>query len=259
MCHIYINKKWRCMFHTILEKRGIVSTDGVLERASWRQHERSFYLFFIFWRDGLAGKQGCKHDWRLGFWQEGGEEVPFYVSSIILATLPGLCASSLGGGWGLLRPVTRRLERLFHITVCLLFLTLTNLHSYFLVISLHLTHPMTCYHRTRTFLKYIFFHISIHPSMFLPSFILLFRQLVFPLFCRDVKQLTTCLVAGLHYAGVLLSLCVYRWVGASVTAFPAGFRFLFLFNLIPVSSMEWTAPLHKSWANTCFSHSETVK
>jgi len=62
---------------------------------------------------GWAGWQaGCKrYSWLTegGRLAGGGNRVPFDVSSIIRATLPGLCGSSLRG-WGLLRPVTRCLE-----------------------------------------------------------------------------------------------------------------------------------------------------
>lgn len=49
---------------------------------------------FFGW-DGLAGRQGCKrYSWLAGRVEggESGEGLLFDVSSIIRATLPGLCA-----------------------------------------------------------------------------------------------------------------------------------------------------------------------
>lgn len=59
------------------------------------------------------------------------------------------------------------------------------------------------------------FFLLVHPSIYTLPFLYLafFPPLYFPLFCSDIKQLTTCLVAGLQCAGrrVLLSFCIYRY------------------------------------------------
>lgn len=232
------------MFHSILEKSGFVSSDGVLERASWRQHERGF---FLFWRDGLAGKQGCKHDWRLGCWQEGGEEVPFYVSSIILATLPGLCADSLGGGgWGLLRPVTRRPERLSHITVCLLFQTCILLFPCH-PSSSHPSHDIPSENQTH-FLKYFLSYIR--PSFRVPSSVF-FLSSSFLCSAGTLSSLPHALVQ----AYIMLEFyCHFVYTGESEPLWLLSRQDSnFYFNLIPVSSMEGMSPQHKSWAYICFS------
>lgn len=113
-------------------------------------------------------------------------------------------------GGGLLRPVTSCLEGLFHFTVCLLRShSLSNIHpslSFPVMPNSH-THPMTFYHKPKSLF------LSLGPSIHLYSPIPLSCFLYFPLFCSDIKQLTTCLVAGLQCAGrrVLLSFCIYRY------------------------------------------------
>lgn len=59
-------------------------------------------------------------------------------------------------------------------------------------------------------------HPSTHPSIPPRAAPLSLPQLHAPLFCADIKRLTTCLVAGLQCAGrgVLLSLSVYRYFGS---------------------------------------------
>lgn len=117
-------------------------------------------------------------------------------------------------GGGLLRPVTSCLEGLFHFTVCLL-----RSHS----LSQTYTHPflsLSC----PTLIPILWhsiispnpcFFLLVHPSIYTLPFLYLafFPPLYFPLFCSDIKQLTTCLVAGLQCAGrrVLLSFCIYRY------------------------------------------------
>lgn len=149
----------------------------------------------------------------MGGWQGGGRggRLPFDVSSIIRATLPGLCADWLGGGYLGLSPSC--LEGLFHFTACLLrphFLSLSNTppsYSFYVILTL-LAHPVTSYQRPKSPFSLSF--RPIYPSCLYAA---LLPQLCFPLFCVDIKQLTACLVAGLQCAGrrVLLSLCIYRY------------------------------------------------
>lgn len=163
--------------------------------AVWQAGVRALKLF-------AGGGRG----WQVGMgWQWGGC-LMFHL--LFVPRYLDYAPTDLGGYLGLSPGC---LEGLFHFMSVYFTHTFSLKHTFVPFFACHtstlLSHPITI---PNPF--FFSFSSSIHPysslllSCSLPS-------LCFPLFCADIKQLTTCHVAGLQRAGrgVLLSLCIYRY------------------------------------------------